>query len=163
MNRPDNRILTTLRPRDIVNPATQVPPPKVAHDPLDVGRRLDELKGLEDGWADGMQVASDWGSGFGKAPDSDGLDWLKCQFKSHFPQGFAKTYMFPTPEGRVQAEWPIVPNEASLEIDLETHSGDWHCINVDTDESYEKVLDLNTAGAWDWVVGQISDLGTRAG
>ena len=53
--------------------------------PLDVPARLDELRDMKDGWADGMQHASDWGSGYGKAPSHGGLDWLADKFTSEYP------------------------------------------------------------------------------
>ena len=135
---------------------------EVAEDPLDIDRRLDELRELEDGWADGMQVASDWGSGYGKAPSEEGLDWLSAQFAARYDEELPKPRLYPMPEGGVQAEWRIGQNDASLEIDLEKHSAEWHCLNFATDEVCERILDLDTPSAWEWLAKEVRSLGTAA-
>ena len=127
---------------------------------MDIDRRLDELRELEDGWADGMQAASDWGNGYGKAPCAEGLDWLAAQFTAHYDEELPKPYLYPMPEGGVQAEWSIGLNAPSLEIDLETHVAEWHNLNFDTDYSYEKLLDLNTPDGWEWLANEVRSLGT---
>ena len=38
----------------------------------EIRARLDHFRKLEDGCADGMQHASDWGNGYGKAPTGIG-------------------------------------------------------------------------------------------
>ena len=35
---------------------------------LDIAPQLEDMRDLEDGWADGMQPAANWGEGFGLAP-----------------------------------------------------------------------------------------------
>ena len=72
---------------------------------LDVTARLDEFREIQDGWADGMQSAENWGNGYGKAPDHAGLDWLAGSFERHFPDDLPLPYTCPPPEGGVQ----IVP------------------------------------------------------
>ena len=151
-----------MRSSEITKPLTRAQPSEVADDPLNISRRLDELRELEDGWADGMQHASDWGSGYGKAPSSEGLDWLSAQFAARYEEALPKPYLYPMPEGGVQAEWRIGPNDASLEVDLETHSAEWHCLNFDTDEVNEQILDLGTQSAWEWLANEIRSLGTAA-
>ncbi len=151
-----------MRSSEIAKPSAGPPQSAATDDPLDIGRRLDDLRELEDGWADGMQVASDWGSGFGKAPSAEGLDWLSAQFAAHYDEALPKPYLYPTPEGGIQAEWRIGQNDASLEVDLETHSAEWHCLNFDTDEVNEQVLDLDTQSAWEWLANEVRSLGIMA-
>ena len=120
-----------------------------SREPMDIGRRLEELKGLKDGWADGLQPAGDWGNGFGVAPSSEGLDWLAGRLETRYAEELPPPYIYPTPEGGVSLEWSIGRNEASLEIDLTSHSGEWHCLNLGTGRSAEGVFDLDDEGDWD--------------
>ena len=149
-----------MRTPEIAKRGAGIPASGVADDPLDIDRRLDELRELEDGWADGMQVASEWGNGYGKAPSAEGLDWLSAQFAVRYDEELPRPYLFPMPEGGVEAVWRIGQDDASLEIDLETHSAEWHCLNFDTDEAYERVLDLDTASSWEWLANGVRSLGT---
>ena len=131
-------------------------PASPPEDLMDISRQLADMKRLNDGWADGMQPAAQWGSGYGKAPAHHALDWLAAQFARRYAPGLPKPYLYPTPEGGVQAEWPIGSNEASLEIDLTTHTAEWYCLNFDTDASNEKTLDLDDAKSWRWIAGELS-------
>lgn len=108
-------------------------------DPLDVSERLDELNKLNDGWLDGE----------GLAPNHEGLDWLSNCFNRCFPDDLPLPYIYPTAEGGIQAEWPLPPYDASLEISLMTHQGEWHCLNLNTceEETYTFNLDDNS----DWI------------
>ena len=132
-----------------------VQPPAPSQDPLDISRQLSDMKRLEDGWADGMQPAAQWGSGYGKAPSHSKLDWLAAQFASRYDSELPRPYLYPTPEGEVQAEWPIGPNEASLEIDLATHTAEWHCLDFSANASTEKILDLDNAQSWRWIAQEL--------
>ena len=73
--------------------------------PLDIAAQLEELRNLKDGWADGIQHPSDWGSGYGKAPRHDGLNWLWDRLEREYPDDLPLTCIYPTPEGGVQMEW----------------------------------------------------------
>ncbi len=127
-------------------------------DALNIGRQLESLRDLQDGWAEGMQLASDWGEGHGKALSSDGLDWLASQFSSRYAPDLPRPYLYPTPEGGIQAEWSLGPNEASLEIDLVTHAAEWHCLNLRTRRSTERILDLDNGDAWEWLNTELHQL-----
>ena len=143
----------------MANLSVETSVPGLAEGPSDIDRRLDGLKDLQDNWADGMQSPSDWGNGYGKAPRHEGLDWLKHQFAAHYPSTLDRPRLYPTPEGGVQAEWSIGPNETSLEIDLETHLAEWHNLNVDTDDSCERELDLDNPDVWIWLASELRGLG----
>ena len=131
--------------------------PGVPH-PLDVPARLDEFKELRDGWADGMQVASDWGNGYGKAPDHAGLDWLADTFERRYPDDAPLPYAYPTPEGGVQIEWSLGPYEASVEIDINDHSAEWFVVDLPADTSDERMLNLDIADDWAWFANEIRRL-----
>ena len=118
---------------------------------LDIRRRLAEFRDLKDGWADGMQNVRDWGSGFGKAPSHDGLDWLAEQFERFYPDDAPRVYIYPTPEGGIQAEW----SQGDLEIDIEAHTAEWFCADLEADDSEERVLNLDNPTDWQWLVAQL--------
>ena len=127
-------------------------------DPLEISSRLASLKGLRDGWADGMQHAGAWGEAYGRAPTSDGLDWLASQFAQNYARKLPRPYLFPTPEGDIQAEWSLGANEVSLEIDLAGHSAVWHCLDLHTGLASEQPLDLNNRNAWEWLTRMLRQL-----
>jgi hypothetical protein len=133
----------------------------VDEDKLRIRRRLNHLKTLQDGWADGMQIASKWGHGFGKAPPTDGLDWLAVQLEIYYSSDLPRPYLYPTPEGGVQIEWSIGVFSASLEIDLSTQHGQWFCTDVrttDIDDFSEREVNLNDASTWQWIASELRHL-----
>lgn len=117
-------------------------------EPLDIPARLEELRILKDGWLDGK----------GMAPSHDGLDWLATAFDRNFPDSLPLPHLYPTAEGGVEAEWPLESNEVSLEIDLTTHGGAWHRLNVATGEEDVRSLNLNDEGDWAWLVTEVQRL-----
>ena len=115
-------------------------------DPLDVPARLDEMRILSDGWAEGMQPLNADGSPTSRAPRHEGLDWLSEVFDQIYPEELSNPYAYPTPEGGVQVEWSIEPHEATLEINLEEKTGEWHWINLNSDESTLEEIRLDDQG-----------------
>ena len=117
-------------------------------DNLDVEARLDELRLIKDSWLgdNGIALAE------------SGLDWLLHTFNLHFPDHLPLPYIYPTPEGGIQFEWPINPNEISLEINLADHCAEWHDLNVETNADKSKKLDLNDDASWKWFVNEICQL-----
>ena len=109
-------------------------------DPLDVPARLDEFRGMRDGWLEGG----------GQAPDHDGLDWLADSFEQQFPSDLPLPYLFPTEDGGVQAEWEIGSNSISLDVNLINHHAEWHRINLQTNEDDFQELDLARPESWIW-------------
>jgi hypothetical protein len=133
-----------------INPGVRstVPPGANGHyviDPLDVRTRLTELKSLKPGWLDGAGVA----------PKPEGLDWLAGAFDRHWSSDLPRPYLYPTAEGGVRAEWPLPPNEVSLEIDLSARTGGWHALNLDDDTDESRALNLNATADWDWLAGEV--------
>ncbi|MCS7466416.1 hypothetical protein NZK35_06975 [Stieleria sp. ICT_E10.1] len=107
-------------------------------DRMDVGARLEEFKLLKNGWLEGK----------GRAPKSEHLDWLAEVFDSFYPDELPAPYLYPTPEGGVQAEWTSGDFEASLDIDLGKQRSNWHLLNIDTDEESEAEFDLTKPEDW---------------
>ncbi len=117
-------------------------------DPLDVRARVEVLKLLRNGWLDGK----------GLAPASATLDWIATAFEENYPDDLRRPYLFPTPAGRVLAEWSLSPWSLSLEIDPAIKRGSWHALNIDTDGEAEKELDLADADDWAWLADQVRSL-----
>jgi hypothetical protein len=121
--------------------------PRLIVDPQDIPARLDELRTLKDGWLDGS----------GLAPSAKGLDWLATALDQYYPDNLPLPYFYPVAEGGVQLEWPIKPQEVSLEIDLAQKSGEWHVLNIDTNAEELKSLNLADEAAWSWVIKRLTD------
>ena len=117
-------------------------------DPLDIPARLEELRLLKNGWLEGG----------GRALSREGLDWLSRTFERHYPENLPLPYLYPTEEGGVQAEWSLGPKEVSLEIEFRSHSGEWHVLDMETNEVSEQTLNINNANDWKWLVEQIRQM-----
>lgn len=117
-------------------------------DPNDVPARLDELRELKDGWLDGK----------GLAPSSVGLDWFAKSFEGNYPEELSLPFVYPTAEGGVQAEWTLGEHDLSLEVNLTSHQGQWHSLNLKTREDSIRELNLDDAEDWKWLEKQISQL-----
>ena len=114
-------------------------------DPLDVPARLDEFRGMRDGWYEG--------GGF--APPHAGLDWLTDRFERYYPSDAPLPYTYPTFEGGVRMEWSYENNAVILEIDLHSHLGEWLWFDRGSDAEYEQGLDLDTNDSWYWMALEI--------
>ena len=126
---------------------------------LDFSRQLDSMRHLEDGWADGISYFPNRGKCETRAPSHAGLDWLAGALNSRYPKDLPRPYLYPTPEGGVQAEWSLGVQEISLEIDLETHASYWHRSDFtdkfcdDNDE--ERHMSLDEDESWHWFIAEI--------
>ena len=80
-----------------------------ARDPQDVTFRLEELAALQNGWLDGTGVA----------PDKDALPKLARLFDTSFDSDLPLPFLYPIPEGGLQAEWNLGDWSVTLEIELE--------------------------------------------
>ncbi|MDA1050217.1 MAG: hypothetical protein O3C40_07025 [Planctomycetota bacterium] len=117
-------------------------------DPNDVAARLDEFRSLQNGWLDGK----------GLAPAPAGLDWLTTSFENSYPDDLPLPYVYPTAEGGVQAEWTLGQHELSLEIDLRSHQGQWHVLDLLTQAVSSRDIHLDGVDDWTWLVQQIRPL-----
>ena len=107
-------------------------------EPLDVPVRVLELAKLENGWLDGEGVA----------PSPEGLRWFSETFDRNYAPDLQLPYLYPTPEGNVQAEWSLDGWSASVLFDLATHKAEFEAFQPATDESREMRFDLSTADGW---------------
>ena len=112
---------------------------------LDVPARLDELRTMRDGWLDGV----------GRAPSSDGLNWLSASFENYFSDDLPLPNVYPTPEGGIEAEWSLGTVSIILEFDLDTHQGHWLRFHKESDEEDSQGLDLENSMEWEWLTGEI--------
>ena len=133
---------------------TQVDDISLLH-PLDVPARLDEFRDMKDGWADGMQHPSDWGSGYGKAPSHEGLDWLADKFTSEYPDDLPLPRAYPTPEGGIQMEWRLGRYDISLEVDFENRIGEWNWVDLNSEDEGENALNMDDRNDWQWVAVEL--------
>lgn len=117
--------------------------------------QLDSMRHLEDGWADGISYTPNKGKCETRAPSQSGLDWLAGALCSRYPEDLPKPYLYPTPEGGVQAEWTLGNNEIVFEIDIDSHSAYWLWFDRTSDDDDERELDLDNAKVWEWLVAEI--------
>ncbi len=117
-------------------------------DALDISARLDELRLMKNGWLEGK----------GLAPPHVGLDWLSRAFDDHYPGNLPLPYLYPTEEGGIQAEWTLGPKEVSLEIELSRHSGEWHVLDMETNDVSERTLNIEDVSDWRWLAEQIRQM-----
>ena len=127
-------------------PFIEVRPPPLTLTPVLIGLvdRLDGFRVLQNGWLDG----------YGSAPNPHGLDWLQQRLVEDYGDS-PIPHIYPTPEGGVQFEWDIGFFRPSLEIDLETNVGEWHCLDLEADESYERELQLGHSQDWKWLAEEL--------
>lgn len=106
---------------------------------LDVEKRLAVLAQLPDGWLDGA------GAGLNR----DGLMWLAAALKGAEEDGLPRPYLYPMPDGRVQAEWEwtvIDSTSVSAEIDLVDHTAKLLGVHHRTGAATQQDLVLDPAG-----------------
>ena len=105
---------------------------------LSVGRKIADLRQLQDGWRNGEGVAF----------DADYLAWLAKAFSRMYPADAPMPTICPTIYGIVSAEWSFADAECSLEIDPETREGALLWICSDDYESSEAILDMAKPEGW---------------
>ena len=110
-----------------------------------IGSQLDQLRLLQDGWLEGK----------GLSPPESSLDWLQDAFDRHFPDEAPLPHLYPTETGGVQAEWSIGSMEISLDLDLDTRSGEWHALDTDAGKVEERTLDGDDSSDWKWLARRI--------
>jgi hypothetical protein len=108
-------------------------------DQFDIPTRLNEIAQFEDGWLDGK----------GKSFDGTKLKWIEELFDTYYDTSLILPCLYPTVEGNIQAEWSIKDWEVSIEINLESKSGEFQAVNIKSDSINEKVLDLENKESWD--------------
>ena len=112
---------------------------------LDISMQIAELRLVEDGWLEGE----------GKAPSDAGLDWLLAIITRHFPNDAPPPHLYPTETGDVQAEWSLGSREITLEVNLDTHSAEWHVLDIRSGQVDERIVDCDSGEDWKGLVEQI--------
>ena len=123
---------TSIRPRSSGKPK------RVIREDLDVSARLDELRSLKDGWLEGK----------GLAPRAAGLDWFAAAVARFYSADLPRPYLYPTPEGGLQAEWTIGGQDISLEVDLERKIGELHVLDLKSGATLAEELNMAHSSGW---------------
>ena len=116
-------------------------------DALDCGKRLAEIAELKDGWYDGK----------GKAFDKRRLVKLAELFHTNYSLE-QQPYLYPTPDGKIQAEWDVGRWRVSLEIEPSSMQGDYYALNLDSDAERQGAFNLLESDQWRQLCGEISML-----
>jgi hypothetical protein len=112
----------------------------ISNNPHNIFAQIEDLRQLKDGWLNGE----------GLAPSKQGLDWIAKTLDRYFTDKTAP-YIYPTPDGGVQAEWSIGHLEISLNINIKAHSAYWHSLDLNNSNVLEKHLNLNNQNDWEWI------------
>ena len=110
--------------------------------------RLEELAALQNGWLDGTGVA----------PDKDALPKLARLFDTSFDSDLPLPFLYPIPEGGLQAEWNLGDWSVTLEIELEHFGAAFHALDLKTGASDELTLSLNSPAEWARLNGFLKNL-----
>lgn len=122
-------------------------------DPLDIPARLDEFRGMQDGWIEGSGIA----------PIHAGLDWLSDMFDLYYPDDILLPHTYPTEEGGVRMEWSVGNDAMILEVDLTNHCGEWLWFDRNSDRGCERTLDLEASPDWEWLISGIQNIQVAGG
>ena len=122
-------------------------------DPLDIPARLDEFRGMQDGWIEGSGIA----------PIHAGLDWLSAMFDLYYPDDILLPHTYPTEEGGVRMEWSVGNDAMILEVDLTNHCGEWLWFDRNSDRDCERTLDLEASPDWEWLISGIQNIQVAGG
>jgi hypothetical protein len=115
-------------------------------DANDITARLEELKGLRQGWLNGKGIA----------PNKNALDWLAGVFQHNYSDDLDSPYLYPTAEGGVQVEWSAGDWEVTLEVNLEQRTGEWHALEMSSDDEVIRELNLDSSDDWTWISEEIT-------
>lgn len=104
---------------------------------IPVDEQIASLQGLSDGWCDGE------GSKF----EQSALTW-SAKLLRGITEGFSlpTPYVYPTPEGKVRAEWSRATWEISTELDPAHKTAEVHAVRLDADETRERAFALADPG-----------------
>jgi len=120
-------------------------------DPQDVTLRLEELSMLDDGWLDGEGVAL----------HREKLLRLAGMFDRNFDSELPLPYLYPTPEGRIRAEWSLGTWETTLDLDIDGFEGTFQVVNMADADTRELLLPLSDQDGWKRLNSELKGLGER--
>ncbi len=112
------------------------------------GAQFNDLRLLKDGCLDGERIK----------PPTDGLQWLRYAFQCNYPVKLPLPHLYPTETGGVQVEWTLVPNEITLNVNIETRLREWHLLNVVSGHVSERTLNCDDDCDWRWLVERIDGI-----
>ncbi len=107
-------------------------------DDLDVPSRIEVISFLKDGWLNGDGIA----------PIIEHLNKFSKYFETNYSPQLPLPYLYPTPDGNLQAEWSINDFELSMKIDLESLQSKLHYLSLTSD--VENELDLSLLEELEW-------------
>lgn len=104
---------------------------------IPVDEQIASLQGLSDGWCDGA----------GARFEQSALTWTAKLLRG-ITEGFSlpTPYVYPTPEGKVRAEWSRPTWEISTELDPAHKTAEVHAVRLDADETRERAFALADPG-----------------
>ena len=113
-------------------------------------RCLTKMKDMKDGWLDGDE----------KAPGRDGLDWLIGVYKAYYGSDAPCPYLYPMMGCRgVVMEWFRGDYSVGLEINLDTHAGNYTELNIKTDKYTSTTVNMEYRMQWHKLTDRLSTLG----
>ena len=101
-----------------------------------LANHFDELRGLVDGWYDGL----------GRAPDRERLDFIASKMIGFYPEKAPLPIIVPTPEGNLLFEWNVA-GEPSVDLDLSSLQAEAHAFKADQSDMFT-AFDLSQADGW---------------
>lgn len=101
---------------------------------LNIERRLAVLARLPEGWLDGT----------GASIDKQALAWIAEVLKRAEADGLQRPYLYPTPEGMVQAEWSFPGAEVSALFEYDTRTVSCVGIHTKSGANRDEDIDLHT-------------------
>jgi len=81
--------------------------------------------------------------GEGAVLDRDALLWVATTLKAAEHTGLPRPYLYPTPDGDLQAEWSFHGAEVSAEINLTSHEARLVGVHTKTGASKDKMVPLD--------------------
>ena len=119
------------------------------HRSLLISERIDDMRGIEDGWFEGRGVG----------PDGAGLLWLNQQLQHHYiGTDLPLPFLCPIETGAVFGEWSLERHVCGIEIDLVARTGSWYDVDRQTHEGIdERILDLDSVDDWQWMIDRLRE------
>ncbi len=106
---------------------------------LSIEDRLNSFAVLKDGWYDGVQ---------GKGLDKKSLAWLSSAFSNYYDVNLPLPSLYPTIDGKVQAEWSLPNHELSILFDIDSRTASYQFLQIDNDKTEEGNFRLNSIEDW---------------
>lgn len=120
----------------------------------DLGVRLEELKALRQGWFDGET---------GDALNQSGLSQVSSIIEHlHEQEELPIPFLYPTPDGALQAEWSLGSWELSAAIDLTSGDTLLDAVDANTNAGKDGSMNLFTPGGQEALVKFVTSV-TRKG